>query len=354
MSKNYYDILGVKKDATKKEIQKKYRKLSLQYHPDRQNGKSDEEKKESEEKFKEISEAYSILSDDNKRQQYDMFGTVNNHASTMTADDIFEQMAAHYGFSTKSKTHLQKGESIKIGVNVTLEEIYNNSEILIKYKRYVQCKECKGTGSKDGNVENCLYCKGTGKLRQRFDNPHEVFIHEVVCPYCKGKGKTFKESCGKCNGSGLEIKEEELKIQIPNGCCNNAYTVIEGAGNAVANNGGINGDLIVIFHVVESSIYSIDPNNPYNIIRNLELPVLDCITGCSCEIMGINGKKYKITIQPNTLHNHKLRLKENGLVDAYGNKGDMLICVKMKMPSQPLSKKENELISELKQNKNFQ
>lgn len=359
MGKNYYEILGVEKTATKKEIQKKYRQLCLKYHPDRQQDKTEDEQKEAEEKFREIAEAYSVLSDDNKRHQYDTYGTVGNNHGGINVEDIINQMrrdfGGHFGFGGGNQSYVQKGRSIKVGVNVTFEEIYSNSEIEIKYQHQVPCEKCNGTGSEDGKVDVCSHCNGTGRIVQQINAGYgRIMINETTCPHCNGTGKTFKEPCKECGGIGLKPKEETLKIKIPKGCCNQSYITIEGAGDAVPNNDGVNGDLIVIFHVVENSLYSTDPNNPYNIIRNLELTVLDCITGCEQEITGINGKKYKIKIQPNTLHNHKLRLKGNGLEDSYGNKGDMYVCVKMKMPQQPLTDKENELIKELKESKNFQ
>lgn len=364
MAKNYYEILGISEEEKKlptdefqKVLKNKWRKLSLQYHPDRQQDKSEEEKKEAEEKFKEIAEANEVLGDENKRRQYDRYGSVGRHAGQgMSVEDIIQQMRKDFGvfFDTEEHVQIQKGRTLKVGVNVTFEEIYNNAEIEIKYKRNVHCTTCGGTGSKDGKVEKCSYCRGTGRIIQQFNNGYGITINETTCPYCKGRGETFKEPCERCNGSGLETVEETKTIKIPKGCHNRSYIIIEGDGDAAPNNGGINGDLIVIFNVVENLVYTVDPNNPYNIIRNLEVPVLDCITGCEKEIMGINGKKYKIKILPNTLHNHNLRLKGNGLENVYGERGDMYVCIKMKMPQQPLTDKENKLINDLKENKNFQ
>lgn len=363
MTKNYYDILGVKEEEKKlsgesfnKLIKKKWKSLSKKYHPDKYYTKSKEEQDEAEEKFKEVSEAYEILSDENKRREYDLFGTVGNHHNTnrdVDIDEMVRQMKESMRF--REQMHVQKGRTIKTKVNVTLEEIYKQSEISIKYNRHVPCEKCNGTGSKDGKVATCPHCNGIGRVRQQFGNPYQggISFFETTCPYCQGEGQIISEPCHKCGGTGTEIKIEELKLKIPQGCCDGVYTVLEGAGDVVPNGNGINGDLVIYFHVVESPNYTIDPNNPYDVIKNVELPILDCITGCDCEIIGLNGKKYKIKIQPNTLHNTKLRMGGLGLVDSYGNNGDMYVCIKSKMPKQPLTESEKKLINELKQSQNF-
>lgn len=355
MNKDYYEILGIKKDADDKAIKKAFRSLSKKFHPDKFVNKSEKEKQEAEERFKEINEAYSVLSDEKKKKQYDTYGKVGEFPSDI--DDILRQMDEEiHGFTGRHSTRHQrivKGQTKIVNVYVTLEELYNNSEINVKYKRLVPCSECNGKGSKNGEETICSHCKGKGILQQRFVNGNSVFMTNTTCPHCQGQGTIIKEPCEKCSGFGLEEREENINIKIPVGCSDGMGISIDCQGNFPPNGKGIPGDLEVIFYVKPDTIYSIDPNNRYNIIRTLELPILDCITGCTCEINSFNDKKYKIPIKPNTLHNSMLRLRGNGLNNPYGERGDMLICVKMKMPKLPLTTEENELIGKLKQTENF-
>lgn len=351
-TKNYYEILGVSKDATQEELKKKYRKLSLQYHPDRQQGKSEEEVAESEKKFKEVVEAYDILKDPEKRRHYDKYGTVDNH--TVDIDEYIRQMAHGFGFGgMRSRPQVTKGKSVLGTAYMTIEELYNNSEITFKYKRHIPCKKCSGSGSKSGKIDQCPHCHGSGRILQQMAQHGGMMIYETTCPYCNGVGKLCNDPCDNCNGSGLEIVEETMKIKIPEGCSDGMFTIVEGAGSYPPNNDGVNGDLKVVFRLTDTQGYKIDPNNPYNLIKDIEVPVIDCITGCDFEFETVDKKKYKMNIKPNTLHNSMLRMTGKGLMTQYRTRGDIFICVKMKMPNNKLTKKEQNLLSELKECNNF-
>lgn len=359
--KDYYKILGVDKKATAEEIKKNYRKLSLKWHPDKWADKSEKEKKEAEDKFKDIAEAYSILSNDNKRKQYDMFGTVDGTSFNNRNFDPFEIFKNMGGFndfedlnpfsSFRKQKKVNKGSSIKFNVRITLEELYNNSKHTIKYKRYKPCKECGGKGTKSGKIETCSHCNGSGVITQTFQNGYMTSFQQIQCPYCNGSGEIITKPCPKCNGSGLELVEETFSFDVPIGCTDNTYTIIKGAGNYPERNNGINGDLKLVFTVQPHEMYSIDKNNPFNLITSVKIPVLDCITGCKSEIIGLNGEKIKIDIKPFTQHGTKIILNKMGLKYPNG-KGDIIIYVKQKMPLK-IDKDEQKIIDKLKKSNNF-
>lgn len=358
--KDYYQILNVEKNASLEDIKKSYRKLSLKWHPDRWVSKSEQEKKEAEEKFKDIAEAYSVLSDDKKRKQYDMFGTVDGvdfDSSGFDPFEMFRQMGDMAGFNPFSGFYskqkpINKGTDIKFNVKVTLEELYNNSEHTIKYKRYKPCSECGGSGSKDGRITQCSHCGGTGTFTKAQRNGFMTSIQQMPCPYCNGTGEVITNPCEKCNGQGVVLTEETFTFTVPVGCCDGAYTTIDKAGNYPLHNNGINGDLHLIFNVVPDRKFTIDENNQFNIITSIEIPVLDCITGCTTNVEDVNHKMFNVTIKPCTKHKEKIIIKDKGLKMPNGYRGDMIVYVLQKMPTN-ISKDDEKIISKLKKSNNF-
>ena len=358
--KDYYNILGIDKQATVDEIKKSYRKLSLKWHPDKWANKSNKEKKEAEEKFKNIAEAYSVLSDKNKRKEYDLFGTVDSSSFNSRNFDPFEMfknmdMGNFGGFNPfgnfKKQKMVNKGSSIKFNVKITLEELYNNSKHTIKYKRYKPCKECGGKGSKNGKIETCPHCHGTGMITQTYQNDYMTSIQQSPCPYCNGSGEIITNPCPKCKGSGLELVEETFSFNVPIGCTNNSYTIVEGLGNYPERNDGVNGDLQLVFTIQSNKNYSIDENNPFNLVTFVEIPILDCITGCKSEITGLNGEKIAIDIKPFTQHGTRIILNNMGLRHSSG-RGSIIVYVNHKMPLK-INKDEQKIIDTLKKSNNF-
>ena len=358
--KDYYKILGIDKKATVDDIKKSYRKLSLKWHPDKWSNKSDKEKKEAEEKFKDIAEAYSVLSDENKRQQYDMFGTVDGSSFGNGFDpfEMFKNMGGFdnfnpFGNSFKQKRKtINKGTNIKFTTKITLEELYNNSSHTIKYKRFVPCSECSGKGSQNGKIERCPHCQGTGVITEAFRNGFMTSIQQKPCPHCQGTGEIVSNPCTKCGGSGLELVEETFSFNVPVGCVDGSYTIIEGHGNYPERNNGINGDLILFFNIVPNEYFSIDEENPYTLLTSVEIPILDCITGCVTTITDINKKKFEVTINPFTKHKSNIVIKGKGLMQPNGRRGDMIVYIKQKMPK-VLSNDDKKIIDKLKESKNF-
>lgn len=359
-NKDYYNLLGVDKNASEADIKKAFRKLSLEYHPDRQQGKSDEEKKAAEEKFKEIAEAYAVLSDPEKKQQYDTYGTVDGMGGGVDISDImrefFNSTSRFTGFGDmfggfSSKAQVNRGRSIQVNVVVSMAEMFNGGDKRITYKRYKPCKDCNGTGlGKNGHVAICKHCGGTGYITHTKTNGMMMFQQTTPCPHCGGIGKEVVNPCTKCNGSGIVLEEETVTVQIPAGCVNGAYIIEEGMGCYPERMDGLAGDLKVVFKLDEEDKFHFD-TDPSNIITIIDVPILDAITGCEVVIDCVDGTKKKIKINPLTYNLQKYRMKGHGMRTMSG-RGDMYIYIRHKMPEK-LSNEDIKLLNKLKKSENF-
>ena len=373
MKKDYYKILGLSESDKNlseadflKKAKKNYRQLSLKYHPDRQNGKSDKEKKEAEDKFKECVEAYEVLSDTNKRMQYDRFGTVDNNFANSSMDDILREFAKQgFGFGGfgdfdfdfgRQQPQYVKGNNIKLNVHVTIKELYEHKEKEIKYYRYVPCKECNGNGyTENGSIETCPNCNGNGVIMKTEQNGFAIYQHTIKCPHCNGTGHIIKNPCHKCNGTGLDRILDTFKFTLPSGITNGSSIVINSMGNYPQTNNsvqGVNGDLFIVFTVDSDDNFEIDNYNPFDLVTYRNIPILDCITGCDDNITSIDGKTYKYKINQNTNNGTVLKLRGKGLPKQDGSYGDLNIVIKHKFP-ETLSKDDIKLIEKLKKSKNF-
>lgn len=367
--KDYYSILGVDKNASDEEIKKTYKKLALQYHPDRQINKSEDEKKAAEEKFKEINEAYSILSDKNKRQQYDTFGTVDGNMGDMSGADAMAEFMKHFqnmgGFGDfgdffgggrySNQQRIIKGSDIQVNVHLTLAEVYNGGTKEIKYSRNVRCASCGGTGSSDGQSSVCPQCNGTGYIIRTTQNGFAIMQEATQCTVCHGTGKVIKSPCTVCGGQGLVRKEEKITISIPPGASNNTYTTIEGKGNEPVNDSNlpsINGDLRIVFKIKNDNKFTVNETNRYDIDYHVDVPVIDCITGCDLKIKHLDGKSYTVKVKQGVTNGYVIRVRNKGLADSYGQRGFLNVIINQKMPNK-LSEKEIKLLNELKNSKNF-
>lgn len=357
--RDYYEILGVNKNATDKEIKKAYRKIAKECHPDVNPGN-----KEAEERFKEAVEAYDVLSDKEKRQQYDTFGTVDYSSYSGASADINEMIKRfmkHGGFGHMFDdedddfiyTKVSRGTDAKVRVTLTLEELYNKGRKTIKYNRLKPCSKCHGKGSKDGgSVGMCPHCHGTGHITQTQTFAYGFSSQTVQCPYCHGSGRMVSHPCDKCNGSGLEMQEESLIIDIPSGVTNGAVVKIPGKGNYCERMEGAEGDLILFFKISEHDNFKVIRNSPYDLVYIDETPVLDCITGCERTIKHIDGKTYKYTFRQGIEDGSVIRLAGKGLAKGNGQFGDLKIIVKYKMPK-AISTDERKVIDNLRKSKNF-
>ena len=339
VNKNLYDILGIKKDASDDEIRKAYRKMSLKWHPDKHMDDSEEKRKKAEDTFKEVSEAYEILSNKEKRQQYDMFGTTDGSfsgSSGMNADDIMRDfMRSHFGgFSTQSEDIHRRGGDKKIKINVTVEDVYLERFKDVTYEVERPCGECDGRGTRDGSDIRCPYCGGTGRIRQTQTWVGGMVSTETTCPHCQGTGYFVKDPCTHCGGTGVVLEKITRGFKIPK-IDKLGYTYkMECEGHSCHNNGGSNGDLYFIFSIKDDpySSFHIDPKNISNIQTVIDVSVLDCITGCEKDIKTIDGKTLKLKIPQGTKDGHEFTFNGNGFKLSNGFVGNFIVKVNMVMP----------------------
>jgi len=358
--RDYYEILGVSKSATKEEIKKAYRKQAIKYHPDKNPGD-----KKAEEMFKEAAEAYEVLSNDEKKAKYDRFGHagVGSSASSggygggMTMDDIFSSFGDIFGGSfggfsgARSRTgqYVNKGTNMRVKVKLTLEEIANGAEKKIKIKKYVPCSHCNGTGAADAqSITNCPTCHGSGHVTRVTNTFLGQMQTSSVCPSCGGDGKTITKKCPECYGEGIVHKDEVVAIKIPAGVGKGMQMNLSGKGNA-ARRGGVNGDLIVVIDEAEHNDLIREGND---LIYNLFISIPDAVLGTNVEIPTVDSK-VKIKIEPGTQPGKILRLRGKGLpdVNSYG-RGDLLVNVNVWIPKN-LNREESKTIEKFKESNNF-
>ncbi len=369
MSKrDYYEILGVSKSASSDEIKKAYRKVAMQYHPDRNLGD-----KAAEEKFKEAAEAYEVLSDPERKTQYDRYGHAGvtgngrgGHAGgNMNMDDIFSQFGDIFGEdifgsffggggggggrSRGGRSRGVRGSNLRIKIKLTYEEIAKGVTKNVKVKKYVPCSTCAGSGAKDKNsIQTCSTCGGSGQVR-RVSNTFLGQMQTVTtCPTCNGEGTTVTAKCGSCKGEGRVFGEETVSIDIPAGVQEGMQLNLSGRGNA-GERGGMPGDLIVL---IEEEAHEELQRDGMNVAYDLHISFTDAVFGTQVEVPTIDGRA-KIKIPPGTHSGKIFRLKGKGFpaVQAY-QKGDQLIHVNIWTP-QHLNAEEKALLEKLKNSPNL-
>lgn len=361
--KDYYDVLGVAKNVTADDLKKAYRKLAIQYHPDKNPGD-----KAAEDKFKEIAEAYGVLSDSDKKAKYDRFGHeglggAGGFGGAQNMEDIFSQFGDIFGdgspFSSffggsrgggGGRRPTRKGSDLRIKLKLNIEEIANGVEKKIKVKRYVACNTCSGNGSKNGSsLQNCNTCGGAGQVKRVQQTMLGQMVTTNTCHTCNGEGKVVLDRCEACFGEGRVLEEDLITIKIPAGVGEGMQLSMSGKGN-VPNRGGVPGDLLIQIEEEEHPQLKRDGNN---IIYDLPLNFVDAVLGKEIEVPVVNGK-VKITIKPGTQAGEVLRLKGKGLkeVNGYGT-GDQLIYVNVYTPK-AVSNEEKAILEKLRDSPNFQ
>ena len=347
--RDYYEVLGVNKNSTPDEIKSAYRKAALKWHPDKWVNGTDAEKKTAEDNFKEASEAYSVLSDENKKARYDRYGFAGMDGGSASGgsgfggfgdfdlNDIlnsvfgrgfdfggggFSGFSSFGGGGSRGGTMKQRGSNLRVKVKLNLQEIAHGTKKKIKVSKYVACSHCHGSGSEDGSTE--------------------------TCPTCNGRGTIIKKKCTHCGGEGIMKGDEIIEIDIPAGVGEGMQLTVRGKGNAGPHN-GINGDLLVL---IEEEAHPEFERDESTLIYNLFITIPEAIMGTQAEVPTVDGK-VRVKIAPGTQSGKVLRLRGKGLpiLNGYGN-GDMLVNVNVWIPKK-FNKKEEELLQQLAQSENF-
>jgi molecular chaperone DnaJ len=361
---DFYQILGMSRGATAEEIKKAYRKLALQYHPDRNPGN-----KEAEEKFKEAAEAYEVLGDQAKRKRYDQYGHegikgTDFHPFT-DANDIFSTFSDIFGggaggsifddmFGTQGRGRTRPnagsaGSDLKIRLKLPLEEIASGVEKKLKIKKWKRCDECGATGARStGSMATCPVCNGSGEIRQVSRSVFGQFVNIATCQNCGGEGKVIKEPCQTCHGDGRVQGDATIKVQIPAGVSEGNYIPLRGEGN-VGKRGGPAGDVIV---VMEEEPHPVFTRNGDDVVLDLLVSFPEAATGGDIEVPTLTGRA-RLKIDPGTQSGRILRMRDKGIphLNSFG-RGDQLVRVNVWVPTS-LSAREKQTLKEMKDSENF-
>ena len=363
--RDYYEVLGVDKKASEDEIKKAYRKIAIKYHPDRNPGD-----KTAEEKFKEAAEAYSVLSDKQKRQQYDQFGFDGPNmgggfggfgAGGFSMDDIFSMFGDVFGgrggfggfsgFGGGQRAQY-RGTDLRLKVRLTLQEISTGVTKKFKVRKDIVCSECNGSGAQKGSgSETCPTCHGQGYTVRTVRSILGMMQTQSECPTCHGEGTVIKNKCPHCSGQGIVKGEEVVEINIPAGVAEGMVVNVPGKGNAAPHN-GVPGNIQVYVEEEPNDIFVRDGQD---IIYNLLLDFPTAALGGEVDIPTIEGTKVKIKIEPGTQPGKTLRLRGKGLpaVQGYGSgRGDLVVQVSVYVPK-TLDRQERQMLEQLRNSDNF-
>lgn len=357
---DYYEVLGVQKNATDDEIKRAYRKLAIKYHPDKNPGD-----KTAEEKFKQCAEAYEVLSDPQKRQRYDQFGFNDPFSGGAGGGggfnpfDIFNSFfgggSSSGGFSSffggdDDEPGGQRGSSLRIRVKVSLQDVVTGVDKRLKIKKYVECPHCHGTGAKDGTeFETCSKCRGRGRVIQVVNSLFGRMQTEAACPECHGTGKKIKTRCSHCHGEGVILGEQVVDVKIPAGVADGMQLTMQGYGHA-GKMGGAAGDLYIL---IEEETHPDYIRQDSTLIYNLLIDFPTAALGGEVTIPLVQGTK-QVTIKPGTQPDTQITLGGEGLpqVDRFGRastrRGDMIINIGVYVPER-LSDSQRKLVEQMRE-----
>ncbi|MHB8906125.1 MAG: molecular chaperone DnaJ [Melioribacteraceae bacterium] len=356
--RDYYEVLGLNKNASQDEIKKAYRKLAMQFHPDRNPGD-----KQAEENFKEAAEAYEVLSNDEKRAKYDRFGHggLKSDPGFTNVNDIFSHFSDIFGGSfggssifddffggsqqqrSRQRSTGHPGSDLKITLKLTLEEIATGTTKKVKIKKYNKCSTCNGSGAKSSSsFKTCSVCNGTGEVRQVSKSIFGQFVNIAPCNNCSGTGRIISEPCHTCSGDGRVQDESTIKINVPAGIFDGNYMTLRSEGNAGKNNGPA-GDIIVLFEELPHQHFTRDGDN---VIHELFISYPEAVLGTEVEVPTLNGRA-KLKIEPGTQPGKFLKMREKGIqhLNSHGA-GDQLVKINIHVPKN-VSAKEKEMLKEL-------
>jgi molecular chaperone DnaJ len=351
MAKDYYNILGVDKSATDEQIKKAYRKAALKYHPDKNAGN-----KEAEEKFKEASEAYDVLSNKEKKSNYDRFGSTDGnpfggssqYGHGFDMDDIFSQFGDIFGGSFNQRyggrPKQKRGSDLRIKITLSIQEILTGTTKKIKYKRQDKCSPCDGKGGTD--VRDCLICNGTGQRIVVQNTPFGQMRQQTTCPDCNASGKQVTNKCGSCHGNGTILKKEVVEIDVPAGVASGMQLNMRGYGNYTRD--GVPGDLHIIVDELREFYFKRDGNN---LIVEKDISVVDAIIGSHLNVKTPHGE-LPITIDPGTQNGRTIRMSGKGVPDINLGLGDLFVVINVKIPTE-ITLDEKYQLEKLKKSKNF-
>ncbi|HEX2868359.1 MAG TPA: molecular chaperone DnaJ [Ignavibacteriales bacterium] len=371
--RDYYEVLGVDRNASKDDIKKAYRKLAMQYHPDR-----NPDDKSAEEKFKEAAEAYEVLSNDEKKAKYDRFGHsglrgggAQDFEGFSNINDIFSHFSDIFGggfsgggggsifddFFGTSQQHSRgrkrgtgtPGSDLKVVLKLSLEEIATGVTKKIKIKKHVKCEVCNGTGAKDGtSVKTCPVCSGSGEVRNVSRSVFGQFVNITACANCEGEGTVIDSPCKNCAGDGRVYGDATVKVNVPAGVTSGSYMTMRGEGNAGKRNGQA-GNIIVVFEELPHDYFMREGDD---IIYELYLSYPEIVLGTEAEVPTLNGKA-KLKIDAGTQPGKFLKMREKGIqhLNRHGA-GDELVRINVHVPGK-VNSKEKELLKELSQMPNI-
>ena len=346
MAQDLYNVLGVDKNASEDDIKKAYRKMAMKYHPDRNHDP------EAEANFKKAAEAYDVLSDNDKKSNYDRFGSVEGgnpfafggQGFGFDYNDIFSQFGNMFGGDQRQQQRQQRGSDLRIKVSLTIEEIITGTTKKLKYKRQETCEPCNGKGGSD--VRQCIPCSGSGQRTVVQNTPFGQIRNSTSCPDCSGSGKQVANKCVVCHGLGTTSKEQTVDVEIPKGVGNGMQLNMARFGNMARD--GVSGDLHILIDEIRNPLFRREGGN---LIIDKEISILDAIMGSNIKLNTPHGDVV-IAITPGTEHGSIIRIGGKGIPDIHQGMGNLVVIIKVNIPKH-INLDEKAILEKLKNSPRF-